>query len=425
MKLLCIDGNSVINRAYFGVRPLSTKNGVPTNAIYGFFNIMMKLQREISPDDTVVAFDVSSQTFRNDQYELYKANRHGMDDDLAEQMPLVKELLHLLGYKTIGCQGYEGDDILGTLSKMCFDSGNECVVATGDRDCLQLINEKVKVCLIKTKGNFIYDEEKVLEDFLVTPKQIIELKALMGDTCDNIPGVKGVGEKTATTLISQCKSLDEVYENIDDLKCTPRIKKLLITDKENAFLSKKLATIFCEVPINLQISDLKRQPVDEQNLREKLNELELTSFFDKFGLEKTDKSQNQNSVVENFNVIKDFSVEDIKEKIHSEVIILLENYSTERLLICIENEIFVIENGCADLLKFISEKNIAIVTFKAKPLIKRIKALGFDNINLKFDVELATYLLNPDTKSYILDELSELYLPDITLEIPPEFVAIS
>lgn len=421
MKLLCIDGNSVINRAYFGIKPLNTKKGVPTNAIYGFFNIMIKLQREISPDETVVAFDVSRKTFRNEQYELYKANRHGMDEDLATQMPILKELLNLLGYKTIGCEGYEGDDVLGTLAKMCNENNDECIVATGDRDCLQLVNDKIKVCLIKTKENLIYDEQKVIEDFLVTPKQIIELKALMGDSSDNIPGVKGIGAKTATTLISQCETLVGVYENLENLNCTPRIKGLLINDKENAFLSQKLATIFCEVPFNLQLSDLKRQPVDEQKLRENLNELELFSFFDKFGLSKTQANLAPKTAFK-FDVVENAKINDIKQKIGKEIILLLED---KKIFVCIENTIFVIEEDCDELLKHISAEKIGIVTFKAKQVIKRIKSLGLEDVNLKFDVELATYLLNSDSKAYVLDELCEEYLPDVSLDILPEFLPIA
>ncbi|MEF9976490.1 MAG: 5'-3' exonuclease H3TH domain-containing protein, partial [Oscillospiraceae bacterium] len=219
MKLLVLDGNSIINRAFYGIKLLTTKDGQFTNAIYGFMNILLKLEADETPDETAIAFDLKAPTFRHKMYDGYKAQRKGMPEELAAQMPVLKELLTLLGYKLVTLEGYEADDILGTLSAKAAERGDECVIATGDRDSLQLVGEHVRVLLASTQmGRSVtvnMDESAVAEKYGIKPKQLIEVKSLMGDASDNIPGVAGVGEKTALALISRFGTLDEVYENID------------------------------------------------------------------------------------------------------------------------------------------------------------------------------------------------------------------
>ena len=254
MKLLAIDGNSLINRAFYGIKLLSTKDGKYTNAVYGFINILLKLLESEQPDGVAVCFDIKKPTFRHEKYEAYKAGRHAMPDELRGQFPLVKEWLKLSGYHCIECEGFEADDILGTLAYSAVKSGNECVVATGDRDSLQLVSENTRVLLATTRMGqtevINYTPEKVFERYSVTPKEMIELKALMGDSSDNIPGVAGVGEKTATDLISRYHSIDYIYENIDSLEIKEGVRNKLKDGKDSAYLSRLLGTICLDAPID-------------------------------------------------------------------------------------------------------------------------------------------------------------------------------
>ena len=205
MKLLAIDGNSIINRAFYGIKLLTTKDGQYTNGVYGFINILNRLCELEKPDGVAVAFDLKKPTFRHKEYSEYKAGRKGMPEELHSQMPILKEWLTLAGHTCIECEGYEADDILGTLADICEKGGHECVIATGDRDSLQLISDKTRVLLTATKMGrpeiINYTKEALFEKYGLTPPEMIELKALMGDSSDNIPGVAGVGEKTATDLI--------------------------------------------------------------------------------------------------------------------------------------------------------------------------------------------------------------------------------
>ena len=225
LKLLVLDGNSIVNRAFYGIKLLTTKDGRFTNAIVGFMNILLKLEAEEKPDEVAVAFDLKAPTFRHKMYSGYKAQRKGMPEELAAQLPVLKELLADLGYKMVPCEGFEADDILGTLAAACAARGDECAIATGDRDSLQLVGPHTRVLLAGTQMGrsvtTVMDEAAVFEKYGVRPRQLIEVKSLMGDASDNIPGVAGVGEKTALALIQDFGSLAGVYENIDDA----RIKK--------------------------------------------------------------------------------------------------------------------------------------------------------------------------------------------------------
>ena len=218
MKLLILDGNSVINRAYFGVRPLTTRDGLYTHAIYGFLNILDRMEKEEQPEAIAVAFDLHGPTFRHLKYEGYKANRHGMPEELAQQMPIMKDVLRAMNIPIYECQGWEADDVIGTAAKVCSNQGWECVIVTGDRDSLQLIDENVHVKLVISKPGqttaTLYTEEVFREEYGFEPKKLIDLKALMGDSSDNIPGVGGVGPKTAKDLLAKFGSLDGVYAHL-------------------------------------------------------------------------------------------------------------------------------------------------------------------------------------------------------------------
>ena len=288
MKLMILDGNSVINRAFFGVKPLTTRDGLYTHAIYGFLNILEKMEKEEQPDAVCVAFDLHGPTFRHLRYDGYKATRHGMPEELAMQMPVMKDVLRAMNIPIYECQGWEADDVIGTVGKICSNNGWECVVVTGDRDSLQLIDENVHVKLVISKGGqtnaTLYTEEKFKEEYGFEPKRLIDLKALMGDSSDNIPGVKGIGEKTAKNLLMKFGTLDGVYENLDDSIVKPKMRENLVTYKDDAYLSYELATIVSEAPIDFEPKDAIIMPYNRPALYELFQRLEFVRLIDKYGL---------------------------------------------------------------------------------------------------------------------------------------------
>ena len=288
MKLLILDGNSVINRAYFGVKPLTTREGLYTHAIYGFLNILERMEKEEQPEAICVAFDLHGPTFRHLKYDGYKANRHGMPEELAQQMPIMKDVLRAMNIPIYECQGWEADDVIGTVGKICSNNDWECVIVTGDRDSLQLIDPNVQVKLVISKPGqtnaTLYTEEKFREEYGFEPKKLIDLKALMGDSSDNIPGVAGVGPKTAKELLAKFGSLDGVYENIDDSSIRPKLREKLLNDKENAYLSYDLATIRPEAPIDFEPRDAIVQPYNRPELYNLFQKLEFVRLIDKYGL---------------------------------------------------------------------------------------------------------------------------------------------
>ena len=288
MKLMILDGNSVINRAYFGVKPLTTREGLYTHAIYGFLNILEKMEKEEQPDAVCVAFDLHGPTFRHLKYDGYKATRHGMPEELAMQMPVMKDVLRAMNIPIYQCQGWEADDVIGTVGKICSNNGWECVVVTGDRDSLQLIDENVHIKLVISKPGqttaTLYTEERFREEYGFEPKRMIDLKALMGDSSDNIPGVAGVGPKTATDLLLKFGTLDGVYANLDDKSIRPKLREKLEAGKENAYLSYDLATIVPEAPIDFEPKDAIVMPYNRPALYELFQRLEFVRLIDKYGL---------------------------------------------------------------------------------------------------------------------------------------------
>ena len=288
MKLMILDGNSVINRAYFGVRPLTTRDGLYTHAIYGFLNILERMEKEEQPDAVCVAFDIHGPTFRHLKYDGYKATRHGMPEELAMQMPVMKDVLRAMNIPIYECQGWEADDVIGTVGKICSNNGWECVVVTGDRDSLQLIDQNVHVKLVISKPGqtvaTLYDEEKFRAEYGFEPKRLIDLKALMGDSSDNIPGVAGVGPKTATELLLKFGTLDGVYEHLSDASIRPKLREKLEAGKEDAYLSYELATIVPEAPIDFEPKDAIIMPYNRPALYALFQRLEFVRLIDKYGL---------------------------------------------------------------------------------------------------------------------------------------------
>ncbi len=400
MKLLALDGNSIINRAFYGIKLLTTKDGRYTNAVYGFINILNRLTELEKPDGIAIAFDLKAPTFRHKMYGEYKAGRKGMPEELAGQLPIMKEWLTLAGYTCIECETYEADDILGTLSALCEKSGDECVIATGDRDSLQLISDSTRVLLAATKMGkpeiINYDKAALFEKYGLTPKEMIELKSLMGDSSDNIPGVAGVGEKTATDLISRFHSIDYIYENLDALDIKASVRQKLADGKESAYLSRKLGTICKEAPINGDISSYKTKPQDKSGLSRLMTSLEFFKLMEKMGLTPNSadiQSPLDFSDAKKFCVAEECTPADMAD-IYSENgkhFIVFDGKVAEATEETLES---VLNNGSV-------KKRV----YDYKNLYKSYsKTCG-----VVFDAMLAAYLINPSASSYSADRLISEY----------------
>ncbi|NLA76353.1 MAG: DNA polymerase I, partial [Clostridiales bacterium] len=287
MKLLVIDGNSVLNRAFYGIKLLTTKDGRFTNGIYGFMNTFLNVSEQILPDAVAVAFDLRAPTFRHKMYGEYKAGRKGMPAELAEQLPVLKDLLRSLGYAVLEAEGYEADDILGTLSAVC-KGDDECFIVTGDRDSLQLVSDNTRVLLASTKfgksQTVTYDKAKIAEEYGLTPELMIDLKALMGDSSDNIPGVAGVGQKTASELVKRFGGIDDIYSSLDGLDIKDSLREKLRVSKDTAYLSRTLGTICREAPVSRELSDYIPKAPDTDAARSILISMEMFKFTQRLNL---------------------------------------------------------------------------------------------------------------------------------------------
>ncbi|MBQ9744761.1 MAG: DNA polymerase I [Clostridia bacterium] len=412
-NFLIIDGNSIINRAYYGIRPLSNREGVPTNAIYGMISILKKHMDNLKPDYAVVAFDVRAKTFRHKAYDFYKATRKGMPDDLAVQLPYAKRCLEYWGFNVIELEGYEADDLIGTASRLGeTDPDIHSYVLTGDRDSLQLITDSCSLILVKTKEDIVYTPEKFAEDYGVTPTQYIDVKAIMGDSSDNIPGVTGIGEKGAFKLISDFGSLDKIYEEYESSSLSPSMKEKLKNGKEMAYTSKFLATIVCDAPINKAIDDFEYRGIDNDKLYDFFTEMNFESFIKKFSLlpslsdfEDFDTTENTDAKEEPFAPpVKIDTLEGIKGE---KIAVYIHN---ERLFAYSEKYNIVYENGDYDDF-FI---NNDIICYDVKSILKERE------INCVFDVMLGAYVVSPSDSSYSMDKLCAAYLDT---EFTPEYSA--
>lgn len=400
MKLLALDGNSIINRAFYGIKLLTTKDGRYTNAVYGFINILNRLIETEKPDGVAVAFDLKKPTFRHKMYGEYKAGRKGMPNELAQQLPVMKEWLTLAGYTCIECETYEADDILGTLSALCEKSGDECVIATGDRDSLQLISDSTRVLLAATKMGkpeiINYDKAALYEKYGLTPDEMIELKSLMGDSSDNIPGVAGVGEKTATDLISRFHSIDYIYENLDTIDIKESVRKKLESGKESAYLSRELGTICKAAPINGDISSYITRPRDTAELSRLMTSLEFFKLMEKMGI--TPDSGSLQTALD-FSDSKKFSVTE-------------EITPTDTADIYSENgEYYLISDGKVSKADENTVKNV-LADGAVKKRVYDYKTLykAYPDLDgVVFDSMLAAYLINPSASSYSAERLISEY----------------
>ena len=288
MKLLVLDGNSILNRAFYGIRLLTTKDGRPTNGIYGFLTILLKLLEDLSPDGVAAAFDLRAPTFRHKMYAGYKANRKGMPPELAAQLEPLKEILTAMGIRVLACEGWEADDILGTLAHACRQENDQCVIATGDRDSLQLVGDGVTVRLATTRQGrpeaTLYDEQAIKEQYGILPRQLIDVKALQGDSSDNIPGVAGIGPKTACALVQQFGSLDGVYQHLDDESIKNAVRNKLAAGKDSAYLSRELGIIRVDAPVDLDPKHYLLAKRDDGALARLLAHQELFSLIDRLHL---------------------------------------------------------------------------------------------------------------------------------------------
>ncbi len=404
MKILAVDGNSIINRAFYGIRLLTTKKGEYTNGIYGFMNILNRLIEAEKPDGVCVAFDLRSPTFRHAKYSEYKAGRKPMPVELASQIPLLKELLSAFGYTCLEKEGYEADDILGTLAKRCEQSGNTCVISTGDRDSFQLVSDSTRVLLASTKQGApqltVIDRAEIFARYGVEPSGMIEIKALQGDASDHIPGVAGVGEKTALDLIQRFGNIGYIYDNLDSLDIKDTLRAKLEAGRDSAFLSRELGTICTEVPLSGELADYATSAPDTTALRKLLSRLEFFSMLNKLGLEQEQTLANDTP---EFSLSNEFPAK------ASLCDIYIAN--DELLMLCTDRKLYACEiaNDKESLVSLLSDENIRLRVNDAKWLYRFGLDNGISVKNVTFDSSLAGYLLNPSSSSYAVDRLAAEY----------------
>ena len=405
MKLMILDGNSVINRAYFGVKPLTNREGLYTHAIYGFLNILERMEKEEQPDAVCVAFDLHGPTFRHLQYDGYKATRHGMPEELAMQMPVMKEVLAAMNIPVYACQGWEADDVIGTVGRICSNNDWECVVVTGDRDSLQLIDKNVHVKLVISKPGqttaTLYTEEKFREEYGFEPKKLVDLKALMGDSSDNIPGVAGVGPKTATDLLLKFGNLDGVYANLQDASIKPKLREKLEKDRENAYLSYDLATIRCEAPIDFEPMDAVIRPYNKPALYALFQRLEFVRLIDKYGLRGAAVAAPKK---EEAKLTKLPKADCLPEKAENCAVYLAEDGSLG----------VAWADGVCVLTPMEAQMGVSfgdgLILHDAKTTMHRLDGMGIAYGNCAFDTALAAYDLNPSQSDYPVSKLATNFL---------------
>ena len=433
MKLMAIDGNSIVNRAFYGVsQNLSTRDGLPTNAIFGFLNILLKLLEEEKPDALAVTFDLKAPTFRHQAYEGYKAQRKGMPDELAAQMPVLKQVLDAMNIRRYELEGWEADDLLGTMSAVAGADGWDTVVVTGDKDSLQLIDEHVTVKLVSTRMGQTTTKDMTPEAFRAQygfdPIHMIDLKALMGDTSDNIPGVKGIGEKTAMALMAQYPSIDELYAHLDGLDAKPAVLKKLEEGREAARMSYDLATIHRDAPMGFRPEDTLRRPFNDSALYDLLLRLEFAKLIDKLGLSGHGAVEQKEDA---FTGTCESEIVETKERV-DELLRAFRSRDHVSFLalpelkgVCVEwggeregRAAVFLEDKLADYNGFLQgffSPAVKKVTHDCKPLMGRLLEEGLGLEGFVFDTAIGAYLLSPTDGSYELDKLAVSYF---NVEVP-------
>ena len=419
MRLLVIDGNSIANRAFFGIKLLTTKDGRYTNAIFGFLNIMLSLLKESQPDEVAVAFDLKAPTFRHKMYEGYKATRHGMPDELAQQMPVLKEILTDLGYRIVTAEGWEADDILGTLAAACAARQDDCFLATGDRDSLQLVSDTTTVLLATTalgrSKTVTMDVDAIREKYGIEPKQLIEVKSLMGDASDNIPGVRGIGEKTALSLVQNFGSLEGVYEHIDDKRIKPKQREHLLECRELAQLSHTLGTIRTDAPIDTAEGAYAIGVGNKPKAVRMLQELEIHSLIQRFGLggiapanleEETANLPEAEIAPLPLTPAGHYLVASRppvmgKQGVHNVVLQPESWYAVQG------TTVYPLED--AELVRLLDDPDVTLDVFNSAPLYAKAMAVGGWGSSIVWDGKLAAYLLDASASKYQVGELVPSY----------------
>ena len=424
MKLMVIDGNSLINRAFYGIRMLTTKDGQPTNAVYGFVNILLKLLDEEKPDALCVTFDRKAPTFRHLAYEGYKAQRKGMPDELAAQLPVLKDVLAAMNIPRYELDGWEADDLIGTIAARDTAAGWETVIVTGDKDSLQLVTDSTRVKLVSTRMGQTTTKEMTPETFREAygfdPVHIVDLKALMGDTSDNIPGVKGIGEKTAMDLIQRYQSVEAIYADVEGVEAKPAVKKKLAEGEEQARMSYDLATIRCDAPIDFSPEDARRREPDGPALYELFLALEFNKLIDKMGLSggpaagRADKPAA--GAVRQERVTDRVRMEELVEQWRREpwvAVLALPSLDVvavawdggARAALCAADRL----EGYNELLRALFSGEIQKVSHNVKDLMHLLLDEGLSTDGFCFDTALAAYLLSPTDGSYELEKLGITY----------------
>lgn len=424
MKLMVIDGNSLINRAFYGIRMLTTKDGQPTNAVYGFVNILLKLLDEEKPDALCVTFDRKAPTFRHLAYEGYKAQRKGMPDELAAQLPVLKDVLAAMNIPRYELDGWEADDLIGTIAARDTAAGWETVIVTGDKDSLQLVTDSTRVKLVSTRMGQTTTKEMTPETFREAygfdPVHIVDLKALMGDTSDNIPGVKGIGEKTAMDLIQRYQSVEAIYADVEGVEAKPAVKKKLAEGEEQARMSYDLATIRCDAPIDFSPEDARRREPDGPALYELFLALEFNKLIDKMGLSGgpaagwADKPAA--GAVRQERVTDRVRMEELVEQWRREpwvAVLALPSLDVvavawdggARAALCAADRL----EGYNELLRALFSGEIQKVSHNVKDLMHLLLDEGLSADGFCFDTALAAYLLSPTDGSYELEKLGITY----------------
>ena len=420
MRLLVIDGNSIANRAFFGIKLLTTKDGRYTNAIFGFLNILNSLLKEYAPDEVAVAFDLKAPTFRHKMYDGYKATRHKMPDELAAQLPVIRQLLALLGYREVTAEGWEADDILGTLAAACAARSDDCFLATGDRDSLQLVSDTTTVLLATTalgrSKTVTMDVEAVKEKYGVTPRQLIDVKSLMGDTSDNIPGVKGIGEKTALSLVQTFGSLEGVYANLDDKRIKPKQREHLMEDKPMAELSHTLGTIRTDAPIDTAEGSYAVGEGNKAAAVRLLQELEIHSLIPRFGLDGVapEAAPEEQAVELPEAELAALPLAPSGHYLVASRPAVMGKQGTRNVMLQPESwyavqdtTVYPLED--TDLLRLLDNADVTLDVFNSAPLYARAMAAGGWGSSIRWDGKLAAYLLDASASKYQVGELVPSY----------------
>ena len=418
MKLVILDGNSIVNRAFYGIRQLSAPDGTPTNGIYGFLAILRKLIDAEKPDSLCVAFDLKAPTFRHKRYDGYKAQRKGMPEELAVQIPILKEVLDEMGILRLELEGYEADDLLGTVGKRCEASGWDCRIVTGDKDSFQLISDATHVCHVKSRMGQTetkeYTPELFREEYGFEPVRIIDLKALMGDSSDNIPGVPGVGEKTAMDLVQRYGTLQHIYDNLDELDIKEGVRKKLREGRESAELSYELATICTAVPIKFEPADALWHDNYKRGLYGLFKKLGFNKFIEKWGIEASQDTSGAAEISHMHRSDAPTYDELCKAVKTAELIAVTAGENLDSLEICDGKTVYTahwsaLGDDYDKLLRLVFSDGVKKVSHNVKELMSRLLAEGLPLDGFVYDTALAAYLLDATESDYDLHRVSMRY----------------